>query len=101
MTKIKNGPRSFNYKSDYRCSIALQSFVNHNETVKQALEIIYNNHNLKLDDFDRSFVSKLISDELVEVANPSKLDVIRGHASVATTLRITAEGCRIIEKPFF
>ena len=76
------------------------SIKTYRETVIDALNRIYENPNLTVDDFDRPFISKLLADDLVAAHNISLLFFGREGIVSCTYLKLTPQGCHVIEKPF-
>lgn len=91
---------SYSYKSNYRDQTVSKSVKNYNDKVIEALNNIYLNSNLTVYDFEIAFISKLLSDDLVEACNISKNDLARTRVKPQTNLRLTKDGCLQIGQPF-
>lgn len=95
-----NSPSNFNYRSNYRSELVVNSFENYDDRVKEALHLIYTNRGLTVYDFETAFISKLLSDDLVQACNFSKFDIIRHRISPLTSLKLTKLGCARIGQPY-
>lgn len=95
-----NPPRSFNYRSNYRDGTVLKSVKNYDDKVIDALTTIYKNPGLTLYDFERPFIAKLLSDDLVEARNIPLFHLSRYHLRPQTSLYLTERGCKRIDRPY-
>lgn len=99
--KMKIKPsRNLHYRSEYRNQSVVNSFENYDERVKEALQLIYEATDLTVHDFETAFVSKLLSDDLVEACNGRKFDLNRHSIVPQTHLRLTKLGCERIDKSY-
>lgn len=92
--------RQFRTISDYRDKTVKNSIKNYDDKVIDALTKIYTKSDLTVYDFERAFVSKLLSDDLVEACNMSKSDEARSRLKPQTGLRLTKAGCKHLQVPY-
>lgn len=98
----KTDPAVYNsaYRSFYRADVVADSINNHIQQVENALCKIYNNPELTPNDFKKSFLSKLLSDNLVTICNIQSNPKGKKFNKLETRLKLTKLGCQRIKKPF-